>query len=144
MSLVSQHLFSPARLFVIRYRAGVSAVLNSPCGLLGPLLTSSSQAGGIELWHVSGWTARFGGCTHTDEIAALEVETVQFVTGLLCIHDIFKDDERRALGVVGNSLADLAGACSQYQSVLSYVGENAYRIGPNLPKRSNSSSGVTL
>ena len=49
MTLVSQHLISPARLFVIRYRVGASAVLNSPCGLLSPLSTSSSRAGDIEL-----------------------------------------------------------------------------------------------
>ena len=81
---------------------------------------------------------------HTNEIAALEIETIQFVARLLRIHDIFEDDKRRSLGVVGNALADLAAASSQYQSVLSYKIKDAYRIGPNLPKRSNNSSGVTL
>lgn len=45
---------------------------------------------------------------HTDEIAILEVESVQFVAGLLGVHDIFVDNESGALGSVGNSLADLA------------------------------------
>jgi hypothetical protein len=44
----------------------------------------------------------------TNEIAVLEVEAVQFVAGLLSIHYIFVNDECGALGVVGNSLTDLA------------------------------------
>jgi hypothetical protein len=44
----------------------------------------------------------------TNKIATLEVETVQFVAGLLCIHDIFIHDERRAFCVIGNALANLA------------------------------------
>ena len=43
----------------------------------------------------------------TNKITVLKVETVQFVTGLLRIHDIFVDDKSCALGVVGDALADL-------------------------------------
>lgn len=45
---------------------------------------------------------------HTDEVAVLEVEAVELVAGLLCIHHVFVDDERSALGVVGNALSHLA------------------------------------
>lgn len=81
----------------------------------------------------------------TNEITVLKVETVQFVTGLLRIHDIFVDDEGGALGVVGNALADLAA-----DGISTAVADNirtrawTYRIGPNFPKRSKSSSGVTV
>jgi hypothetical protein len=50
----------------------------------------------------------------TNKIATLEVETVQFVAGLLCIHDIFIHDERRAFCVIGNALANLAMYSSVY------------------------------
>ena len=43
----------------------------------------------------------------TNEVAALEVESVQFIARLLCIHDILEDYESGALGVAGNSLTDL-------------------------------------
>lgn len=44
----------------------------------------------------------------TNEIAILEVESVQLVAGLLGVHNIFIDNKGGALGSVGNSLADLA------------------------------------
>lgn len=44
----------------------------------------------------------------TDEVSVLEVEAVQLVASRLCVHYIFIDDEGCALGVVGDSLADLA------------------------------------
>ena len=47
-------------------------------------------------------------CRRTNEVSILEVEAVQFVTGLLCIHNILVDDEGGALGVVCDSLSDLA------------------------------------
>lgn len=46
--------------------------------------------------------------SRTNEITVLKVETVQFVTGLLRIHDIFIDYKSGTLGVVGNALANLA------------------------------------
>lgn len=46
--------------------------------------------------------------SRTNEITVLKVETVQFVTGLLRIHDIFIDYKSGALGVVGNALTNLA------------------------------------
>jgi hypothetical protein len=45
---------------------------------------------------------------HTNEIAVLEVEAIEFVAGLLCIHYFFIDDERGAFGVTGYTLTDLA------------------------------------
>lgn len=44
----------------------------------------------------------------TDEISVLEVEAVQLVASRLCVHHVFIDDEGGALGVVGNTLANLA------------------------------------
>jgi hypothetical protein len=49
-----------------------------------------------------------GGVRHTDKVTILEVEAVQLVARLLRIHHILIDNECRALGVVGNALADLA------------------------------------
>lgn len=45
---------------------------------------------------------------HTNEITVLKVVAVQFVAGLLRIHNIFVDNEGGALGVARNALADLA------------------------------------
>lgn len=44
---------------------------------------------------------------HTNEVAILEVETVQLIARRLCIHNIFVNHERGALGVVGDALANL-------------------------------------
>jgi len=43
-----------------------------------------------------------------DEVALLEVESVELVAGLLCVNYFFIDDECGAFGVVGDSLAYLA------------------------------------
>lgn len=56
------------------------------------------------IWIISNGDAQ----SRTDEITVLKVETVQFVTGLLRIHDIFVDYESGTLGVVGNALTNLA------------------------------------
>lgn len=80
----------------------------------------------------------------TDEIAILKVEAVELVAGLLRIHYILVDDEGGALGVARNALADLT---AKTQSVGEDGGggeERTYRTGPNLPKRSKSSSAETL
>lgn len=45
--------------------------------------------------------------SRTNEVAILEVETIQLITRRLCIHHIFINHERGALGVVGDALADL-------------------------------------
>ena len=80
----------------------------------------------------------------TDKVAVLEVEAVELVAGLLRIHYVFIDNESSALGIGRNALADLAvGAISIGDRERLHAGR-AYRIGPNLPKRSNNSSGVTL
>ena len=44
----------------------------------------------------------------TNEIPVLEVEAIELIARLLCIHYVFIDNEGRALGVVCDSLADLA------------------------------------
>jgi hypothetical protein len=85
-------------------------------------------------------------CRHTNKVTALEVEAVQLVASLLCIHDVFIDDEGSSLGVAGNALADLTVRAL----VLCFGAKGndieglTYRIGPYLPKSSKSSSGVTL
>jgi len=43
-----------------------------------------------------------------NEISVLEVETIQLVTRLLCLHHIFVDDKCGALCVVVDALTDLA------------------------------------
>lgn len=92
--------------------------------------------------------ARAGGSwrARTDEVSVLKVEAVQLVAGLLSIHDIFVNDECGAFGVVGDALADLTVLCISVSHPSNSLrrGNAAYRTGPNLPKRSNSSSGVTL
>ena len=81
----------------------------------------------------------------TDEVAVLEVEAVELAAGLLRIHYILIDHKSRSLGRVGDALAYLAAEKGQSWGFwgLSQSME-AYRIGPNFPKRSNNSSGVTL
>ena len=98
----------------------------------------------------SGW----GG--HTNKISVLEVEAVELVAGLFRVHDVFVDYECSAFCVVGDALADLAGfIVSSVRSEKSvklsfecnrsrFLKSATYRTGPNLPKRSKSSSGVTL
>jgi hypothetical protein len=44
----------------------------------------------------------------TNEVTALKVEAIELVTGLFGIHDLFKNYEGGALGVIGDSLAYLA------------------------------------
>lgn len=85
----------------------------------------------------------------TDEISTLEIETVQLVTSLLSIHYIFIDNKSSAFGVSCNTLANLAASnVSQLARKLRHPRPDhrapTHRTGPNLPKRSNSSSGVTL
>ena len=44
---------------------------------------------------------------HTDKVAILKVEPVQFIAGLFCVHHVFIDHESGAFGVARNTLADL-------------------------------------
>jgi hypothetical protein len=44
----------------------------------------------------------------TNEVAILEVEAVQLIAGLLCVHNILVHYEGCAFGCVGNALTDLA------------------------------------
>ena len=44
----------------------------------------------------------------TDKVTTLEVEAVQLVAGLLCVHHVVIDNKGSSLGVGGNALADLA------------------------------------
>jgi hypothetical protein len=43
-----------------------------------------------------------------DQVPILKVESVQFIARGLGVHDIFIDNERGSLGVVCDSLTDLA------------------------------------
>lgn len=83
---------------------------------------------------------------HTDKVSALEVEAVQLVAGLLCVHDVVIDNEGSSLCVGGNALADLTVySINQYCAWRrERAREVTYRMGPYLPKSSKSSSGVTL
>lgn len=70
-----------------------------------------------------------------DEIAVLEVETVELVAGGFRVHHIIVDDEGSALGVGRDALADLsvierlvwAGSRDRWSR------DATYRMGPNLP-----------
>lgn len=54
------------------------------------------------------WSTCIGPSALTDKITVLEVEAVQLVACLLCIHDVVIDNKGSALGIGGNALADLA------------------------------------
>ena len=43
----------------------------------------------------------------TDQVAILEIESVQFITSLFCIHDIFIYHKSGAFGIARNTLTDL-------------------------------------
>lgn len=93
-----------------------------------------------------------------DEVARLEVEAVQAVAGAFGVVDVFIDDVGGAFGVGCDALADLPGgfivlaAClARWLGVdcagrcrMASGGVVAYLTGPNLPKRSNSSSVLTV
>lgn len=79
----------------------------------------------------------------TNKVTVLEIETVQLVARCLRVHNIFVDYKRGSLGVVCYSLANLTLTRSQHMKEFKNEIET-YRIGPNFPKRSNSSSEETL
>lgn len=80
----------------------------------------------------------------TNKIAILEVETIQLVTRLLRVHNIFVNNKRCTLSSIGSALPDLSVLrISAGVSEIAWM-RGIYRIGPNFPKRSKSSSGVTL
>lgn len=81
---------------------------------------------------------------HTNQVSTLEVEAVQLVAGLFRIHDILIDNESSAFGVGGNALTDLSAECVSQWPMDVIASMTTYRIGPNLPKSSNRSSGVTV
>ena len=98
---------------IIQSRAPFSAFLNSPVVLPNPLLFSpSSLAGGIKLGPIShtlqhidlDWTSH---AIRTDQIPILEIETVQLITGLFRVHDIFVHHERSTFGIIGYPLSYL-------------------------------------
>jgi hypothetical protein len=82
----------------------------------------------------------------TNEIAILEVEAIQLIASLFGIHHILIDDKCRSLCVIGNPLAYLSMTSVNNTSctMLRSIWGRTYRMGPNLPKRSNNSSTVTL
>lgn len=92
--------------------------------------------------------------TPTDEVAILKVKPVQFIASGLCIHNIFVNDKGGTFSVVCDALTDLAvweSVSRFWKLVLGDGGRNkltkrtvTYRMGPNFPKRSKSSSEETL
>lgn len=80
-----------------------------------------------------------------DEVARLEVEAVQTVAGALGVVHVLIDDVRGALGVVRDALADLPSGV-----LVGRMRREVLRVGfaclmePNLPKRSKSSSVLTV
>jgi hypothetical protein len=67
----------------------------------------------------------------------LEVEAIQLVARLLRIHHVLIDNEGRALGVVGDSLADLAGllVCCVLGGLLEHTGlDQTCRRGRKAPR----------
>ena len=96
---------------------------------------------------------------HTDEVSVLEIESIEFVACLFGVVHIFVDNICGALRVVCNALTYLSDESNQrwladngsiaspkrvWQVVCSRLDIVAYRMGPNLPKRSKSCSAVTL
>ena len=79
-----------------------------------------------------------------DEVAVLEIEAVEFVAGLFGVYNILVDDECGALCVVGDALTDLTDSSLAQGRAESSKRSNAHRTGPNLPKSSKRSSGLTL
>lgn len=86
--------------------------------------------------------ARKDRISHTDKVTVLEVEAVQLVARLFCIHHVFIDDEGGPLGIACNALSNLS-AWGVNSSSTGGKGK-PYRMGPYFPNRSNNSSGVTL
>lgn len=86
-------------------------------------------------------------CKLTNKVSVLEVEPVQLIAGLFGIGNVLVNDECCSLGCVCNPLSNLA-AKTDVSNVIPNsrrrCSAGAYRIGPNLPKRSKSSSAVTL
>ena len=99
---------------------------------------------------------RRGGPGRTNEIAVLEIEPVQLVASLLRIDHILVDHKCSPFGVAGYPLADLTmleilvSPCFLKYTILRATSIGSlhlwytHRTGPNLPNKSNSSSGVTL
>ena len=84
---------------------------------------------------------------HTDEISVLKVETVELVTGLLCIHHILIYNKSRAFRVVGDPLADLTvQSISNPYVILERQGMGARECYPlkrfNVPYRSKFSKEI--
>ena len=59
-----------------------------------------------------------------DQIPALEIEPVQLVAGLLGVDDVLVHDKRRAFGVVGDALADLAHGAEFAEEVEEFFGRD--------------------
>ena len=84
----------------------------------------------------------------TNEVSVLEIETIELITGLFGVHDIFIYNECGAFGVVCHALSYLPVGQSRSELQSNRSGplevKWTYLTGPNLPKSSKSSSGVTL
>ena len=93
-----------------RCRVPSSISLNSPVVRLDPLSISASflvddirlQSLLINSYSIHGLE---GFCSsRTDEISILEIESIQLVAGLFCIHYILIHNEHRPLGIIGHPL----------------------------------------
>lgn len=82
--------------------------------------------------------------SRTDQVTVLEIETVEFIACLFGVVNVLINHECSSLGVVGDTLANLAGGEKCQIELGDENGGECYRMGPNLPKRSNSCSAVTL
>jgi len=80
----------------------------------------------------------------TNQVSVLEVEAIELIACLFGVMNVLVDNECGSLGVIRNTLADLSVSEITLDRVLKRAMGDLYRIGPNLPKRSNSCSAVTL
>lgn len=69
----------------------------------GDIALGKSKRSVSQPWETS------AGESHTDKVAILEIEAIQLIASCFCVHDVLINDKSGAFGVVGNSLADLAG-----------------------------------
>jgi hypothetical protein len=80
----------------------------------------------------------------TNQVSVLEVEAIELIACLFGVVNVLVDNKCSSLGIIGDTLADLAASKIKLDRVLKRAMEDYYRIGPNLPKRSKSCSAVTL
>lgn len=81
----------------------------------------------------------------TNQVSVLEVETIEFIACLFGVVNVLVDNECGSFGGIGDTLANLTANEMVLDRVLTHETMGGYyRMGPNLPNRSNSCSAVTL